>query len=343
MDELKRYYDSELKDFLLSYKIKDGYYEIPMNIFVFKECATLTQMKYQIQNIRDKAIEEKIDIFIAANYNYSKIIIKELKKIRKCVYVDFPYMEREIYEELFVKFQKILSDGMLAIVVNNIPNYGEAAFICECESDIEFQEIKKLIRDFNLENRVDRGWDEVVAELYTKKWSVSVIPIDFDEEETRKLFRSLFFFPSNKELREKGYKIDCNKKRKQVFISYSHNDKEIVRNFADNLRDSGVNAFIDYRSIDYGENILDSIMDGIEESDVNIIFISESYKKSCYGKTELLNIWDRIIRLKSKWIIVKLDDVDPNEIKSGLGGYRYFEWEDNEDDLIKSVKRKLES
>lgn len=343
MDELTRYYSIELKKFLDKYKIKDGYYEIPIKIFVFRDNATPEQMKYQIENLRDRAREQNVEVFVATNYNYSKIIVKELEGMRKCFYVEFPYMERERYEDLFVKLQEVLTEGMLVIAVNNIPNYSEAAFIIECECDTEYKEIEVLIKKFGLRNRVDRGWDEIIGELHTRKWTVATITSDFEEEELRELFREMFFLQSNRELKDSGYKIDLNKKRKQVFISYSHNDKKIVRAFADDLRDSGINAFIDHRCIDYGEHILDAIMYGIDESDLNIIFISNSYRKSCYGKTELLNIWDRIIRKKSSWIIVKLDDVDPNEIKPGLGGYRYFEWEDNSDELIDVVRGKLES
>lgn len=343
MDELTKYYTLPIKEFLDRYKIRDGYYEIPIDIFVFKNNALPEQMKYQIENLIDRSIDERFAVFVATNYNYSKIIVKELSSMRRCFYVEFPYMEREKYEDLFVKLQKVLGDGMLALAVNNIPNFSEAVFIIECESEGEFQVIGNLIKEFGLRNRVDRGWDEIIEELNTRKWNTITLPIDYNEEETRLVFRHIFTLPSNKELKEKGYKIDITKKRKQVFISYSHNDKKIVRGFAEDLRYSGINAFIDYMSIDYGENLLESIMYGIDESDLNIIFISNNYKKSCYGKTELLNIWDRIIRKKSKWIIVKLDDVDPNEIKPGLGGYKYFEWEDNIEELIDVVKRKLES
>lgn len=341
MDELSKYYTVQLKDFLYKYKVREGYYEVPIEIFAFRKSVTLEQMKYQIENLMGRAFEQKFEVFVSTSYNYSKIIIREIKRMRKCFYVEFPYMEREKYEDLFVKLQKVLSEGMLAIAVNNIPNYAESVFIVECEDENESEIIKNLIKEFGLNNRVDRGWDEIIIELYARKWTAMTIPIDFKEDEIRLIFRNLFSLPSNKELKEKGYKFDVIKKRKQVFISYSHNDKKIVREFADDLRDLGINAFIDYRSIDYGENILDSIMYGMEESDLNIIFISNSYKESSYGKTEMLNAWDKIIRKKAKWIIVKLDNVDPNEIKPGLGSYKYFEWKDNSEELVEVIIEKL--
>lgn len=179
-----------------------------------------------------------------------------------------------------------------------------------------------------------------MRELYFRKWTVATIPL-CEKDELNYTYNSMFFFPSNKELEKKGYKLDVELKRKQVFISYSHKDKSIVRPFADKLRDTGVNAFIDERSIDFGENILKSIMDGMEQSDLNVIFISNNYKESNYAKTELYNAFNGIIQRNSNWIIVKLDDVNPDDVIFGLGGYKYFEWENNSNELINIIKNKL--
>ena len=171
-------------------------------------------------------------------------------------------------------------------------------------------------------------------------WNIKGLP-PYGKDELREAYRSMFFFSSNEELEKKGYKLEVELKRKQVFISYSHKDKNIVRTFADELRDTGINAFIDARSIDYGENILKSIMEGMEQSDLNIIFISNNYKESNYAKTELYNAFNGIIQRNSNWIIVKLDDVNPDDVIFGLGGYKYFEWENNSNELINVIKNKL--
>lgn len=85
-------------------------------------------------------------------------------------------------------------------------------------------------------------------------------------------------------------------------------------------------------------------MTAMDQSDLNVIFISKGYKESNYTKTELYNAFDEFIRKNSNWIIVKLDDINPNEIMYGLGGYKYFEWEeDNEDELIEVIKRKIKN
>lgn len=341
MDELTRFYTIPIVEFIKKYSIKDGYYEIPFKIFGNKDTVNQTQAKYIIENLLYKAKEQKFEVFAFSDYNYSKIIVKERRVMRKSFYIEFPYMRREEYHKLLIEFQKtVFETGMIAVAVSNIANHPESAFIIECMDGEEYK-IKELINEYGLESRVDRGFDEVVSELNYNKWIVMTIPIDFTTDEIINCFESMFEFPSDLKLEEMGINIECSKRRKQVFISYSHKDKELVRKFADELRDSGVNAFIDYRSIDYGENILDSIMKGIDETDINIPFISENYKESCMGKTELLTMWDRFIRNKSSWIIVKIDDVDPDTIKPGLGGYKYFEFDNNSQELIDVIKRRI--
>lgn len=340
MDELTKYYTLPLVEFLKNYRTKKGEFEIPLKIFVFRERATEIQAKYQIINLLEKAKNEKFEIFAYFDYNYSKIIIKELSYMRKSFYVEFPYMKREKYFPFLLKLEELISlDGMICLAVNNVPGYLKSAFIIECV-DNEEDKVKKLLEEFNLTSRVDRGLEEVIRELKYKMWNIKGLP-PYGKDELREAYRSMFFFSSNEELEKKGYKLEVELKRKQVFISYSHKDKNIVRTFADELRDTGINAFIDARSIDYGENILKSIMEGMEQSDLNIIFISNNYKESNYAKTELYNAFNGIIQRNSNWIIVKLDDVNPDDVIFGLGGYKYFEWENNSNELINVIKNKL--
>lgn len=342
MDELDRYYTVPLREFLEKYKKGNGYYEIPLKIFVFKNKATQTQAEYQMENLLKKAKRENIEILPYFNYNYSKIIIKELKFMRKSFYVEFSYMKREKYFSLLLKLQEnIKENGIILLAVNNIQNYLKSVFIIECV-DGEEEIVKELLKEYDLKSRSDRGLREIIKEIADRKWNIRSIPINCKKDELEFIFNSMFFWNSDEELKMKGFKLEGELKRKQVFISYSHKDKEIVRNFTEDLKYSGVNAFIDYMSIDYGENILKSIMIAMEQSDLNVLFISNAYKESNYTKTELYNAFDGIIKNKSKWIIVKLDDIDPDEIIYGLGGYKYFEWENNPDELIEIIKNKIE-
>lgn len=343
MDEITKYYTIELKDFFENYKIYEGYYEIPFEVFSKEKKATPIQAKYQIDNIIKKSMEQKNAINPYFNYNYSKIIIKEIIGMRKSYYVEFPYMEREKYVDFLYDINNCLSrNSLFTVIINNLPNYGESAFIIECV-DSEEDKVKDLINEYKLEYRYDRGLKEVLIEVGNKMWDVCTVPVGMDKRQLEEYFMSLFIFPSNEMLIKRGYKLRDYKKRNQIFISYSHKNKDIVRNFTEELQECGVNAFIDYKSIDYGENILESIMYGIEQSTLNIVFLSREYQKSMYGKTELLNIWDRFIRETANWIIVNLDGVNPNDIKPGLGGYKYFEWNNNSEELIEVVKRKIDS
>lgn len=157
MDELTKYYTLPLAEFLKNYRTKKGEYEIPLKIFVFRERATEIQAKYQVINLLEKAKNEKIEIFACFDYNYSKIIIKELRYMRKSFYVEFPYMEREEYFPFLMELQEIISgNGMIVLAVSNIHEHLKSAFIIECVDNEEVK-VKKLLEGFNLTSRVDRG------------------------------------------------------------------------------------------------------------------------------------------------------------------------------------------
>lgn len=342
MSELVRYYTIPLVEFLKEYKVRNGVYEIPMETFCIKDKSRITQIKYQLDNIIKKSSLEKIDVIVNFNYNNSKFTIKEITDMRRSFYLEFPYMDREDYIEFLKKVNNIIwTEGLVSLVVSNIPNYCESAFIIECTNEDKIDKIKKLIEEYKLTVRYDKGNREIMLEIGERKWNSIYFPAGCDDDMIEMLFFGSFHFISNKELQKKGYNLNKIRKRKQVFISYSHKDKDIVRDIVDTIRECGINAFIDYKSIDYGENILDSIMYGIDESDLNVVFISKAYKESSYAKAELLNIWDKFIRERAKWIIVNLDNIDPNEIKPGLGGYRYFEWENNSDELVEIIKGRI--
>lgn len=226
MEELDRYYTVPLREFLKKYKKNTGYYEIPLKIFVFNERATKTQAEYQMKNLLNRAIREKFVIFTWFNYNYSKIIIKELKFMKKSFYIEFPYMEREKYFPFLVKAQNIIScNGIIVLAVNNIHSCLKSVFIIECV-DNEEDRVKELIREYNLISRADKGFEEIIKEQGFRMWNTICFPINCTNNELESMFNSMFLLASNEELEKRGFDLDKNLKRKQVFISYSHKDKK---------------------------------------------------------------------------------------------------------------------
>ena len=102
-----------------------------------------------------------------------------------------------------------------------------------------------------------------------------------------------------------------------------------------------MNIFVDYRSIDYGEKIIEKITQGLKECDFCVFFLSKQFKDSYYGKHELSSIWNYIILKKKKWFFVILDDVNIDDIYEGLSFYKYFQFNNNIQDLVIEIKKQM--
>lgn len=122
-----------------------------------------------------------------------------------------------------------------------------------------------------------------------------------------------------------------NYKRKKLFVSYSHANKKIVYSITDKLENYGINLWIDRKSIEFGDNITRSICSGINESDLAILFLSKEIIDSNLSQFELENIISNMIKKSMGWFIVKLDDVNVEEIMPSLGNYLYYDFNENND------------
>jgi formylglycine-generating enzyme required for sulfatase activity len=72
-----------------------------------------------------------------------------------------------------------------------------------------------------------------------------------------------------------------------VFISYCHADRQFVDMFADRLKASGVNVWIDKWMIKVGDSITDKINEGIGASDWLILVLSRASVKSKWVRQEM--------------------------------------------------------
>lgn len=77
-----------------------------------------------------------------------------------------------------------------------------------------------------------------------------------------------------------------NNKRNRVFISYSHNDREIAHRISDELKREQIDVFIDYKDISVGENVFNQIRYMYESSETVIILLSKSLFSSDYFQFE---------------------------------------------------------
>ena len=70
-----------------------------------------------------------------------------------------------------------------------------------------------------------------------------------------------------------------------IFISYSHDDSDIVEKLAKNLEEAGFCVWVDYENI-RGQHFSDDIKNGIRECSVFLQCISKSYISKPYCEKE---------------------------------------------------------
>lgn len=106
--------------------------------------------------------------------------------------------------------------------------------------------------------------------------------------------------------------IDSNKlKNKQVFLSHSSMDKEIVISVALDLNEKGITTWLDAFDILPGESIVSKINQGLSNCEFVLLFLSKNSVKSKWVEKEWESIlWDEINSNKIKIIPIKLEDCE---------------------------------
>jgi len=66
----------------------------------------------------------------------------------------------------------------------------------------------------------------------------------------------------------------------RVFISHSHSDEGWVRQFASSLEQHGVDVWLDYHSLQWGESITEAVEKGLRESSVIVLLVTPDSIKS---------------------------------------------------------------
>ncbi len=108
------------------------------------------------------------------------------------------------------------------------------------------------------------------------------------------------------------------------------------------LREIGISIWIDEKDIAGGDHIYESMFRGIQECDIALLIISNDYKLSNPATSELRTVIGDIVNRKKKWKILKLDDVNPDEIFPFLNQYKYYTWNDRKlliEDIDKTIQQ----
>jgi len=110
------------------------------------------------------------------------------------------------------------------------------------------------------------------------------------------------------------------KAKQKVFISHSHEDPEWARDFAQALRDRGIEVWFDEFAILPGESIRDAIESGLRESDTIVALIDPD----ALNRPALFFELGAAIGLGKKVIAVVPKDFDPSKLPQSLRLRRYL-------------------
>lgn len=312
---------------MITYTLKElGYPEEPP-----RKLLPWIHMELQWKNL-DKTITFSYD---------NTIHIYEVSELRQKYCFEIPYGSRSQWIDRCWQLNEFVgTKGIVKLFVSNIPYHLRSYIYFDYVGDRE--DIIEFCKKYEIDVSYDKGSEEFLEDMRNRMWN----EISFSSRMNRQMFEvffvSSFQYAEISELHEKGYRWETESKRKKVFISYAWKDKEIIDNMIDKLQTSGIRIFMDRQSIDYGDHILESILSGLSECELAIFFLSHAFRNSMMGKQELRAIWTKVISRRKAWMIIRLDDVDPEDIFYSLSDYKYFDAQtESFDDFIKAVHKKL--
>ncbi len=281
--------------------------------------------------------------FLVHYYYDNTILVMELNNKMREVMILFPYEMYDRYLTVIKQVNDLVSaSGTVIVFANNNPYSLEAGvFISTAEN---YDKIIEIARINHMAIDSSRGLKEIVLGMGEKQGNTVVLVPNKDLDQIEKLCEPVFLWPPKKDLEKQGYSFS-NYSKKKLFVSYCHKDKKVVRQTIDALRSYGLDFWIDEEQIDIGDRIMERIDRGMRESDIPIIFMSKHTKESMFAKHELQTFFSKIIYEQSdykSWFLVKLDEVDLNEIVLGLSNFKYFDMvQDSVEDLGKKLQSKL--
>jgi DNA-binding Lrp family transcriptional regulator len=134
--------------------------------------------------------------------------------------------------------------------------------------------------------------------------------------------------------------VDVDVGPPSVFLSYSHSDKQVVRDFADLLKKQQVRVWRDEDAIQVGDSLVEKIQYGLNSADFVAFFISKSSLSSEWARRELdIAISKEVLGgSNAKLVPILLDDV---EIPAVLRNVMYLDLRDR--DVAKAVNSFMQS
>jgi len=118
--------------------------------------------------------------------------------------------------------------------------------------------------------------------------------------------------------------LPYNKRPYDVFISYSHSERDFVQNLVKWLKDiSGLNIWCDFNQLKSGDKLSSALPQGISNSRASLFCVSNSWIQSTWCEDEFnAALQERRANRRYRIIALKIEDC---EIPRFLSNARYFE------------------
>lgn len=239
--------------------------------------------------------------------------------------------------------QDAISLTMLALFVNNNP-YNLEFYIAlnyDRPENNHIQEMKYLFENANLKLRNDLTTLNLVAEMGNRRFDSYIIN---DSEQIDTVFASGFCFSEINELERKGYCMKPYGKDKQVFISYSSNDREDVKKLIPYLNGMDLPVWFDENNISIGQSITESVQSGIEQSEMVIFWVTQNFLRSKWCRTEMNAFIKKMIDEKNILFLMLDDEVEINELPLFVRDIKHIRRENRSiPDLVEILAREVKS
>ncbi|HCH5776621.1 TPA: toll/interleukin-1 receptor domain-containing protein [Vibrio parahaemolyticus] len=135
------------------------------------------------------------------------------------------------------------------------------------------------------------------------------------------------------------------KNASRVFISHSSKDKEqIVNPLNSYLQANDIGTWLDSYEIDYGDNIYLKVNEGIENADLGLFILTDSFFDSASGwpLTEFSAFFMEMMKNNKKVLLVNAG-VDESKLHALMKVYKYIMWDNGNGlpEIANAINRRL--
>ncbi len=121
---------------------------------------------------------------------------------------------------------------------------------------------------------------------------------------------------------------DLSMRPPTIFLSYSHEDKVIVTQFAEELKAAGMKVWYDLSEIKWGDNLRERIDRGLDSADYMVFFMSPNSMSKMWPRAELDAIMSRQIRGDRGAMVLPVLLEDTDDIPPLLRSIKYLDLRD---------------